>query len=134
MRVSEIYLAKVLDRDGVMVGRVDDLRFSLAAARPGDSFAAIAADAELWPFGKVGDRFGGPVTYKLTGFVCSTGWALGHRLGYGQSAAPGPWLVQALVRMVRRRSAIVEWSDVDHVDRDGVHIRLSSAEVGMSSR
>lgn len=89
MKTSEIIGVRVVDRDGVQVGRVHDIR--------------LRAEAPL--------REGADPAYRVCALILGP-VGLAQRLGYGRREMKGPWPLTVLFLALSRRSFLVPWSDV----------------------
>ena len=108
MRASDLLGAPVLDRDGVPLGRVSDLR----CVQDGPLRGALAAP-------RVAALL---VSHRHTGAL----------LGYDRRAQQGPWPVRAIVRRLHRDLRIVPWSAVAGYPEGGGPIRLTVTRAEVS--
>jgi sporulation protein YlmC with PRC-barrel domain len=98
---TELLRRRVVDHDGVRVGRVIDLRFVLDG--PPDGVLAAA---------------------RLHGLV--VGRHGGSFLGYERTDVRAPWLVADLLRWRNRGAFLVHWADLDLVGDDTVRLHAGA--------
>ncbi|HYT11038.1 MAG TPA: PRC-barrel domain-containing protein [Mycobacteriales bacterium] len=89
MRASDLLGREVLDRDGIRLGVVTDLRCVLDGPLRG-GLCAPRVEALL-------------VSRHRTGSL----------LGYDRNEQQGPWLLRVLVRLLHRRLTVVPWTVVE---------------------
>ena len=112
MRATDLLGAVVYDSDGVPVGTVRDLRLT-AGGRP------------------VPDS--GRPAYRLSTLECGP-VGVAHRLGYGHRPMSGPWPLTVLLRMLVRRSVLVDWADVTGVHGNRIDISRRRTELRAAVR
>jgi sporulation protein YlmC with PRC-barrel domain len=106
MRAGELLKCDVVDRDGVRVGNVEDIR--------------LVQDGPL-----VGEGVALP---RVDGLVVSHR-GVGIRLGYYGKRMKGPWLLRLLLHWLERGARFVPWDAVQSCD-DGV-VRLTVARADL---
>lgn len=100
MTIAELLEHRVVDADGLEVGRVHDIR-------------ADDHDGRL----------------HLTGIVTGPG-AFAYRLGYATGRVQGPWLLARIAAWLRSEVLVVDWDDVDRVEDGRVHLRVTRDRLG----
>ena len=105
MRAVQLIGCQVVDRDGVAVGRVHDLRLVTDPHRRGLS------------------------GYHLDGLVTGTG-SVGNRLGYTTDDVRGPWPLPQLFRRLCGTVHVVPWREVAAVDGRVIRLRVDVAGLG----
>ena len=106
MRASELLRARVVDVNGVHLGRVEDLR--------------LVQDGPLI------DGFGAAL--RLDGLIVGKA-TLAVRLGYIRHQVRGPALLKALFGRLERRAHEVRWADVAAVEPHLVRLGVSSRDL-----
>ena len=106
MLASELLGARVLDRDGDVVGRVDDVR--------------VVQDGPLV------EGFGHGL--RVSDLVVGPG-GIAVRLGYVRHGVRGPALVRALARALERRGWLVPWDQVADVEPGRVVLTVPRSEL-----
>jgi sporulation protein YlmC with PRC-barrel domain len=106
MRLSELLHTDVIDRDGVKLGTVEDVRL-------------VQDGPLLLPFG---------AAFRVAGFVVGRG-SLGIRLGYQRGQVDGPWLLSKLFGWLQRRALYVPWELVESVGDDAVRITATTEDL-----
>jgi len=106
VRLSELLNCRVVDGSGRYVGKVHDVR--------------LVQDAP--PVGDFGPAF------RVEGLIVGPALA-GTRLGYGRTGMTGPFLVEAPLRLLRRRVKFVPWDRVDEVGAGTVRLSGSVADL-----
>jgi hypothetical protein len=107
MRSAQIVGCRVIDRDGVDIGLVRDIRIAAGAAPEPDS---------------------GHPAYGITALVVGS-VGVAQRLGYGRGQMGGPWPLTSLFRALARRSLVVDWADVASHSVDRIEIRRRRSEL-----
>jgi hypothetical protein len=107
MTGAELLGCAVYDPDGVLLGKVHDLRFAAGGPRVGDS---------------------GTPAYQLTALECG-GTGLAHRLGFVGRNMAGPWPLAALMRWLSQRSVVVPCSAMRRVVDRRVEIGLRAGDL-----
>lgn len=98
--MSELCRAEVVDRDGVSVGNVNDVR--------------LVQDGPLL------EAFGNAL--RVDGLIAGNG-AIVTRLGFHRHKIRGPWIMKAIALRVERKATFIPWSAVDSYDSQ--HVRLN---------
>jgi hypothetical protein len=93
MQMSDVLGTKLLDRDGVVVGVISDVR--------------------LLQDGPFIDGFGNAL--RLDALVVGRG-GVAVRLGFIRGGVRGPWPLRVLASLLEARARLVRWSDVEYVD------------------
>jgi hypothetical protein len=93
MQMSDVLGSELVDRDGVVVGVVSDVR--------------------LVQDGPFIEGFGSAL--RVDALVVGRG-GVGARLGYVRGGVRGPWLLRALASRLEDRARLVRWADVERVD------------------
>jgi hypothetical protein len=87
MRLTDLFGARVVDRDGVVIGHVHDVRITRENV------------------GDVGERL------SIAGVLVGLG-SVGVRLGYASGSTRGPWGLRKLFTHVARHAKYVPWERI----------------------
>ncbi|HET9654401.1 MAG TPA: hypothetical protein VFP72_03550 [Kineosporiaceae bacterium] len=104
MRAVQLIGARVVDRDGQVVGTVHDLRLV------------------------AGPHAHGLIGYRLDTLITGTA-GVGDRLGYATGDVRGPWPLPWLFSRLARRVLLVPWRDVVAVEGRVIRIRSSARQL-----
>lgn len=106
MRLTDILDARLVDRDGVDLGRIRDVWLVQDGPPAGPFGAALRVE-----------RF-------LAGEA-----AVGSRLGYERASMTGPWPLAAFFHRRHAHGVSARWSDVAALEEGRVRLRLAGAEL-----
>jgi hypothetical protein len=105
VKLSDLLGQRVVDADGVELGRVHDVRL-VQDGPPVGPFGAGLRVCEL----VVGPR------------------AVASRLGYDRADVSAPWLVATVARHLRRGARMVPWDAVERMGGGVIELRARSAD------
>jgi hypothetical protein len=106
MRIADLLGAEVLDRRGLPVGRVHDVRLVQDGPHVGTFGAALRLDALLI----------GPT-------------AIGARLGFERADVKGPWPLKRLFRSVHGRMRVARWERVAAIAEGTIHLNDAAEQL-----
>jgi sporulation protein YlmC with PRC-barrel domain len=106
MRLTDLLDAEVVDRSGLTIGRVHDVR--------------LVQDGP--PVGAAGASF------RIEGLVVG-GMSFGARLGYSRANVRGPWVLRRLFRRLRADDRLVPWPAVRAITDGSVLISVAADEL-----
>lgn len=106
MRLSELFSAHVVDREGKPVGKIHDVRF--------------VKD------GPVQGAFG--PAYRLEGLIVGQS-AVGTRLGFDRGDVKGPVPLKALFRWLHSSALFVDWAVVESVEDETIRLKVARADL-----
>ena len=107
MRLTELLNCPVVDGSGRELGKEHDVR--------------LVKDGP--PVGAFGPAF------RVEGLIVGPAVA-GTRLGYGRTGMTGPFLIEAPLRVLRRRVRFVPWDRVGDIGAGTIHLSGSAADLG----
>lgn len=107
MRLSDLLHTRVVDRDGVDIGSVDDVRM-------------VQDGPLLLPFGHA---------FRVEGLMVGHR-SIGTRLGYVRGGVQGPWLLRVIFSALERRAHYVDWQDVETWDGEIIRLTKGRDELG----
>jgi hypothetical protein len=107
MRLSDLLQSPVLDEDGNMIGKVEDVR----AVQDGPIVGGFGASL----------RIDGLVVGRRTDAV---------RLGFHRAQVRGPWLLKAVLERRESRARFAEWSRVQSWEDGIIRITGRASDLG----